>query len=454
MAVTQISRIQHRRGLQQDLPQLAAAELGWSVDEQRLYIGNGTLEEGAPLVGVTEILTQKSIDSGELIRLIGSYSFFGNLAGYTAQTGPSSLSPYQRSLQDKLDDFVNIRDFGAVGDGVTDDTASINRALQQIYLATVSNTEPRARRTIYFPGGTYVTSYSLTIPTYARLVGDGVNSSIIRLTQASYTVANIVDSKFQNATALGTNGATLPTDIELNNLRFENSNSSATMPVVVIDSAANIKIYNTAFAANTNTANLISVRATVANTNAVTFDSCRFLRSGNAIALTGNVTNLRIYSSMFDSVTYDALKITGAENVISIGNYYGNVGNVISGNLSEFVSLGDNRYGNTEALSGITVGKLQILSTRTTIVDTANLLIPIAANTSGTIKYQISNSSSRRFGELSFMNDYSVSNTWLNDEYSETLVSIGANVTANSDSIIVSLSSGTALLNYNLIKFN
>lgn len=454
MAVTQISRIQHRRGLQQDLPQLAAAELGWSVDEQRLYIGNGTLEEGAPLVGVTEILTQKSIDSGELIRLIGSYSFFGNLAGYTTQTGPSSLSPYQRSLQDKLDDFVNIRDFGAVGDGVTDDTASINRALQQIYLATVSNTEPRARRTIYFPGGTYVTSYSLTIPTYARLVGDGVNSSIIRLTQASYTVANIVDSKFQNATALGTNGATLPTDIELNNLRFENSNSSATMPVVVIDSAANIKIYNTAFAANTNTANLISVRATVANTNAVTFDSCRFLRSGNAIALTGNVTNLRIYSSMFDSVTYDALKITGAENVISIGNYYGNVGNVISGNLSEFVSLGDNRYGNTEALSGITVGKLQILSTRTTIVDTANLLIPIAANTSGTIKYQISNSSSRRFGELSFMNDYSVSNTWLNDEYSETLVSVGANVTANSDSIIVSLSSGTALLNYNLIKFN
>jgi hypothetical protein len=44
MAIVQISRIQHRRGLQQDLPNLASAELGWSLDERRLYIGNGTLE--------------------------------------------------------------------------------------------------------------------------------------------------------------------------------------------------------------------------------------------------------------------------------------------------------------------------------------------------------------------------------------------------------------------------
>lgn len=61
MAILQISRIQHRRGLQQDLPQLASAELGWSIDTRRLYIGNGTVDEGAPVEGVTEILTEKSI---------------------------------------------------------------------------------------------------------------------------------------------------------------------------------------------------------------------------------------------------------------------------------------------------------------------------------------------------------------------------------------------------------
>lgn len=60
MAIVQISRITNRKGLQENLPQLAGAELGWSIDERRLYIGNGTLEEGAPVIGNTEILTEFS----------------------------------------------------------------------------------------------------------------------------------------------------------------------------------------------------------------------------------------------------------------------------------------------------------------------------------------------------------------------------------------------------------
>ena len=48
MAVVQISRIQHRRGLSENLPQLSSAELGWSIDTQELYIGNGTIDEVAP----------------------------------------------------------------------------------------------------------------------------------------------------------------------------------------------------------------------------------------------------------------------------------------------------------------------------------------------------------------------------------------------------------------------
>lgn len=61
MAVVQISQIKHRRGTSENLPQLASAELGWSVDTQELYIGNGTLAEGAPEIGNTRILTTKDI---------------------------------------------------------------------------------------------------------------------------------------------------------------------------------------------------------------------------------------------------------------------------------------------------------------------------------------------------------------------------------------------------------
>lgn len=61
MAIVQISQIKHRRGTNENLPQLSSAELGWSVDTQQLYIGNGTLAEGAPQIGNTRILTTKDL---------------------------------------------------------------------------------------------------------------------------------------------------------------------------------------------------------------------------------------------------------------------------------------------------------------------------------------------------------------------------------------------------------
>lgn len=64
MAIVQISQIKHRRGLGDNLPQLASAELGWSIDQRKLYIGNGTLAEGAPELGNTEILTEFSVIPG------------------------------------------------------------------------------------------------------------------------------------------------------------------------------------------------------------------------------------------------------------------------------------------------------------------------------------------------------------------------------------------------------
>ena len=64
MAIVQISKIQVRRGLEHDLSPgtLDSGELGWSVDTRKLYIGNGTAQEGGTEPGhKTEILTEFSI---------------------------------------------------------------------------------------------------------------------------------------------------------------------------------------------------------------------------------------------------------------------------------------------------------------------------------------------------------------------------------------------------------
>ena len=74
MAIVQISRIQIRRGQKnqnEGLPQLASGELAWAIDSQELFIGNGSLSEGAPFVGNTKVLTQ----SDDLFELAASYTY-------------------------------------------------------------------------------------------------------------------------------------------------------------------------------------------------------------------------------------------------------------------------------------------------------------------------------------------------------------------------------------------
>lgn len=182
MAIIQISRITQRKGLQTDLPQpLAGAELGWSTDQRRLYIGNGELSEGAPVVGNTEILTEFS----DILGYTTAYTYKGEAAGYTAQTGATS-TPVTVSLQSWMDQFASVKDFGATGDGITDDTEAINRALYQLYCRQVNT---QIRRTLFFPAGTYKVSNSINVPPYARLSGDGTNGSILSFEAAVWTNA-------------------------------------------------------------------------------------------------------------------------------------------------------------------------------------------------------------------------------------------------------------------------
>ena len=183
MAIVQISQITNRLGLNADLPNLAGGELGWSTDTRQLYIGNGPLSEGAPVIGNTEILTEFS----DILNLAAAYTYQGTAAGYTVQTGPTVGTPVSQSIQTWMDQWASVKDFGAKGDGVTDDTAAINRALNQLYCQQVN---PQIRRALFFPAGVYVVTSPINIPTYATLYGEGPTNSIIQSTpSAIYTGA-------------------------------------------------------------------------------------------------------------------------------------------------------------------------------------------------------------------------------------------------------------------------
>ena len=183
MAIVQISRITQRKGLEEDLPQpLAPAELGWAVDTRQLYIGPGTLAEGSPDErNNIEILTEYS----DILATQTAYTYTGfGATGYSVQTGTTTGSPVSQSLQSRLDSYCVVTDFGATGDGVTDDTAAINRALYQLYCV---QTNPQIRRSLFFPAGSYVITNTILVPPYAMLYGEGPESSILNFFVADWT---------------------------------------------------------------------------------------------------------------------------------------------------------------------------------------------------------------------------------------------------------------------------
>ena len=181
MAIVQISRITQRKGLATDLPQpLAAAELGWAIDDRKLYIGTGTIAEGAPVIGNTEVLTEFS----DILSYATEYTYQGAAAGYAVQTGATNGTPESQSLQSRLDSYAVITDFGATGDGTTDVTADINRAFYEIYCREVN---PQIRRSIFFPAGVYIITDTLLIPPFCKLYGEGAQSTIISFQVQTWT---------------------------------------------------------------------------------------------------------------------------------------------------------------------------------------------------------------------------------------------------------------------------
>ena len=192
MAVVQISKIQLRRGKKSTgtgLPQLSSGEMGWAIDSQELYIGNGSVAEGAPAVGNTKILTEKD----DLFEIAKDYTYkegTGNVV-----TGIDALNPVVRTLQQRLDDRVSGRAFGLTGEPTQNATVLLQRAVDQLYLnggaeATVSN-----RVELHLEAGTYTITDTIRIPPHATILGAGAGKTKIIQTNANASVFTTVSDE-------------------------------------------------------------------------------------------------------------------------------------------------------------------------------------------------------------------------------------------------------------------
>ncbi len=305
MPIVQISRIQHRRGKATDLPQLAAGELGWSVDDQKLYIGNGTVADGAPAVGNTEVMTSGSSAFSTAL----TYVYKGYLGDSTPITTGAS-GDITRTLQATLDDRVSVKAFGAVGDDSTADVVAIQRALDELYSETDQD-DTRARRVLFFPAGTYRISAALTIPPYAHLVGEGPDKTIIR-NSGNNAVAVTEDDDGQVYGSIGGSSATTPTQIQIEGITFKNT---VAYGGVSIDNATKVYFNNCKFqgsyaAGGADAANSkgVTVRSTTAlPCSNVVFDQCQFTKFARLVDMSYDTTSVRFNNCDFTIGYYGAM---------------------------------------------------------------------------------------------------------------------------------------------------
>jgi hypothetical protein len=110
--------------------------------------------------------------------------------------------------------FLNVLDFGAVGDGVANDTAAIVAALA-------------AGNNIYFPAGTYRITASIDIQPNKLILGAGQRNSIIKVDGAIYGFGRVYGSQTTSRT-------------EIRNLGFEGTASA--LGGVYFENATRIRI--------------------------------------------------------------------------------------------------------------------------------------------------------------------------------------------------------------------
>ena len=389
MAVVQISRIQIRRGqkTQSGLPQLASGELGWAVDAQELYIGNGSVSEGAPAVGNTQILTDKS----DIFSVIGeTYEYKSTDPSIT--TGLDSNHPVKRSLQARLDDRLNAASFGVLPN--TNVTAQLQNALLEVFPSDINNTDVVGRVTLELSAGEYTLTDTIYVPSNVTLVGAGKGKTIIN--SSANPVFQIInsydgvsgaqvsidwDNSTTTVTAAGlstTTSVNQPKDIILRN--FSLNSSVLDVTCVLADAVRNLTIDSVAFTGTwtsiqsfnplqaainfTAISPSTTVNNRVINCDFASFgyaiissydladtkiEDCTFRTLSRAIvfgeqvlSVAGSTTgpiNNRIYNSTFENISKEAVYVFKGSNNISEHNTYNLCGNNGSTEVNQAYSV-------------------------------------------------------------------------------------------------------------------
>ncbi|TEY82442.1 hypothetical protein BOTCAL_0029g00310 [Botryotinia calthae] len=164
---------------------------------------------------VTPILTstttiQLASVKGSLA-ITGAFGKFDNVTATSNSSAPSywlediahqGLAPFNFN-DTSYQVFRNVKDFGAKGDGVTDDTVAINKAISSGGRCKPGDCQSTTTTpaTVYFPAGTYVISSSIVDYYITQIIGNPNQLPVIKAT-AKFNGFGLIDGDTYGANGL------------------------------------------------------------------------------------------------------------------------------------------------------------------------------------------------------------------------------------------------------------
>jgi len=176
---------------------------------------------------VNTVTFNSGLNAGDIVEfLVGISVASGTLYANEINYNEGGVGAVTTTVQSKLQESISVKDFGAVGDGVADDTAAINAALTAL----------KPGQALYFPTTTsyYLVTSTITISSaYVTLLGDSKNSGIkytgtgpaLIVANSFFAMRNILlvgNGGAYGAGATSTYGVDLHGSSNIGNMLFEN----------------------------------------------------------------------------------------------------------------------------------------------------------------------------------------------------------------------------------------
>lgn len=153
--------------------------LGVYIDGVNQVVNNAYIESNA-----TSVTFVSGLHEGAVVKFINI-----NIAATDANVvtyEPGFTGSVATTVADKLQQYVSVKDFGAVGDGVADDTAAMEAA-------------HATGNIIYYPAGVYLFTKFSSDVTAGGIIGDGPTLTVLHSTDTSNDPLMVFNSLWMNS---------------------------------------------------------------------------------------------------------------------------------------------------------------------------------------------------------------------------------------------------------------